>query len=77
MSDRETKLAQSYEHYYWNSVEFLNRLKSTKVTRLVAEEAIGITHRFYRESLREFLVDNARNPAYFLDPIIWANMARQ
>ena len=31
MSDRETKLAQSYEHYYWNSVEFLNRLKSTKV----------------------------------------------
>jgi len=38
MSDRETKLAQSYEHYYWNSVEFLNRLKSTKVLPELIEE---------------------------------------
>jgi len=38
MSDRQTKLAQSYEHYYWNSVEFLNRLKSTKVLPELIEE---------------------------------------
>lgn len=50
MSDRETKLSQSYEHYYWNSVEFLNRLKSTKVLPELIEEIEAKMEAFEKNS---------------------------
>jgi hypothetical protein len=63
MSDRETKLAQSYEHYYWNSVEFLNRLKSTKVLPELIEEIEAKMEAFERNSADYEKLFDPRHPS--------------
>lgn len=63
MSDRETKLAQSYEHYYWNSVEFLNRLKSTKVLPELIQEIEEKMEAFERNSADYEKLFDPRHPS--------------
>jgi len=63
MSDRETKLAQSYEHYYWNSVEFLNRLKSTKVLPELIQEIEAKMEAFEKNSSDYEKLFDPRHPS--------------
>lgn len=63
MSDRETKLAHSYEHYYWNSVEFLNRLKSTKVLPELIEEIEAKMDAFEKNSADYEKLFDPRHPS--------------
>lgn len=63
MSDRETKLAQSYEHYYWNSNEFLNRLKSTKVLPELIEEIEAKMEAFEKNSADYEKLFDPRHPS--------------